>query len=957
MPSSQSKWVIRAAASLGTFAASSVAAQVSGSWVGPSTGTWEHASNWTSNPNFPDAGGEAYLDPGRAGSLSVNSSGSFNVSRLVLGGYGSSRVTVPLIVSPSLELHVPFKAPHVAPVGTLFEERFAGTLHGAGEITKTGDGSVLFTAAGADTFTGTLRIAQGGVRPSGWGPNTHVILDGGLVHPFSPLPSIAVTPNGGTLNYSAGFGTTNFTGGGQLNLISDETTQRIATTPCNHIGPVILRDGRLSLQTSSQTGAFPSTSRLDVRAGLELNSNSDDQINNTAEIVLRGGDIAQRIPSPIRVETIGAITVADAAGRLIGNFSAQSLTRQGRGVLQVSTLSLAVAPAMIGSGTFGTPQVPIIPFCASHGNLASSLIINKPLTVENGIVRMLTTAELVSTLPHRGGGVNFLAQNSTIDEPITVNSVTGTILGTGTVTITSGALFIGEGSNGFRAFSAPIQFGGIEGILHGDFASGGHFTGPISGNNGLTISGSHAFSGVSEYTGTTTIFGRAAVRRDVQSNVPGPFGADSIPIQLFAGRYYFQTASSPHGQLSLAGDNGQPLTFGRDIHVRSNESAAYATIATTASTPGAPVVPGLVTGNIQLDANIALLGASNTATLTVSGNVSGSGGIVQARNLVLSGKNTFSGGVMINDGTVQIGSDTAFGTGIVQFRQNSGTVALPSLIASNGPRSLANPVFIAAAVFRGEDMTFTGPLLTGLGSSPSASLFPIANTVTFAGPIRIRGALVVEGTGTACLSGFQANTVSVNRGVLKLLEDGGGYGASQFGLNVGTLGTFDLTNNTLFTGTDSATLRAVLSSGHAGGAWTGRGVTSSTAAATTVTGIGYAQVSEVFNASQIMIDGLFVAGTSNMLRYTLYGDANLDYTVDIGDFANLAASFNLTNSTWSRGDFNYDAVTNITDFALLAANFNQSLPADLPRQSIPEPAALAGATFVIILLQKRNRKC
>lgn len=63
------------------------------------------------------------------------------------------------------------------------------------------------------------------------------------------------------------------------------------------------------------------------------------------------------------------------------------------------------------------------------------------------------------------------------------------------------------------------------------------------------------------------------------------------------------------------------------------------------------------------------------------------------------------------------------------------------------------------------------------------------------------------------------------------------------------------------------------------------------------------------------------------LDFTVFaGDANRDSTVNITDFAVLAARFNQPG-TFSQGDFNYDGSTDIADFSLLASKFNTSLPA------------------------------
>ena len=86
--------------------------------------------------------------------------------------------------------------------------------------------------------------------------------------------------------------------------------------------------------------------------------------------------------------------------------------------------------------------------------------------------------------------------------------------------------------------------------------------------------------------------------------------------------------------------------------------------------------------------------------------------------------------------------------------------------------------------------------------------------------------------------------------------------------------------------------------------------------------------------------GSAVAANDLLIRYTLYGDTNLDQLVDIGDFGALAANFNQP-AGWARGNFDYNATTDINDFSLLAANFNQSVPATVPRM-----AGLFGASRI-----------
>lgn len=91
---------------------------------------------------------------------------------------------------------------------------------------------------------------------------------------------------------------------------------------------------------------------------------------------------------------------------------------------------------------------------------------------------------------------------------------------------------------------------------------------------------------------------------------------------------------------------------------------------------------------------------------------------------------------------------------------------------------------------------------------------------------------------------------------------------------------------------------------------------------------------------------------SVLVRLTRTGDANLDGTTNISDFAALAANFN-TAGRWDNGDFDYSGTVNISDFSLLAANFNQS--AGLPRgAAVPEPALMSIGIAAMGLLARRR---
>ena len=61
------------------------------------------------------------------------------------------------------------------------------------------------------------------------------------------------------------------------------------------------------------------------------------------------------------------------------------------------------------------------------------------------------------------------------------------------------------------------------------------------------------------------------------------------------------------------------------------------------------------------------------------------------------------------------------------------------------------------------------------------------------------------------------------------------------------------------------------------------------------------------------------------VKPAVFGDANLDGTVNILDLAALGQNWKQTGKHWADGDFNYDGVVNILDLALLAQHWDQSL--------------------------------
>jgi hypothetical protein len=185
--------------------------------------------------------------------------------------------------------------------------------------------------------------------------------------------------------------------------------------------------------------------------------------------------------------------------------------------------------------------------------------------------------------------------------------------------------------------------------------------------------------------------------------------------------------------------------------------------------------------------------------------------------------------------------------------------------------------------------------------------------------------------------------------------------------------TFDLTNNGVAVdytppppGPEAEpfdTIRAQIVNAYNNGAWDLPGITSSQANSSTH-GVGYAESSAIYTTFPADFMGQSVDDTAVLVRYTRYGDANLDALVNLADFNRLAANFGDTGAVWSDGDFNYDTLVNLADFNRLAANFGQVASPNGPTPqdwanlaaAIPEPGfGLFAMTLGATMLRRRRR--
>lgn len=399
------------------------------------------------------------------------------------------------------------------------------------------------------------------------------------------------------------------------------------------------------------------------------------------------------------------------------------------------------------------------------------------------------------------------------------------------------------------------------------------------------------------------------------------------------------------------------------------------------------------TGGAQIGSgSIAINGAATLGTGTGPSTLRPANKIISLNNqyvfksaFVLSGGNT-----TINlAGTGTITGDTSFDTfGVNNRINNTGTLIISNPSPDAGmflPFLNSGTVFLQNGQFK--IGTFANQDQTGFfstGAEATLQLTPFGGTVTFSNSATFSGNGTIDfnalspGTVYVVGEGFQPagvtklsrgnliraiETVSSNGVILlgngnMVLSDTPGRGALFTPSIATTGGTFsgavDVKDNIVvinYTGISPINdISALITSGSNAGVHNGRGIRSSSLVGQTDSAIGYGEASET---AVTTINGMPLDSTSIIIMPTLRGDSNLNGTVEIGDFAKLAANFNQAGM-WTDGDFTGDMMVSISDFAAMASNFNRSFE-DLPRTAIPEPA-MGGLLMVALRWIPRNRK-
>jgi fibronectin-binding autotransporter adhesin len=265
------------------------------------------------------------------------------------------------------------------------------------------------------------------------------------------------------------------------------------------------------------------------------------------------------------------------------------------------------------------------------------------------------------------------------------------------------------------------------------------------------------------------------------------------------------------------------------------------------------------------------------------------------------------------------------------YNLNGGTLILKTLGKGSGTATFN---FGGGTLQASGDFACSLPMtLTGTGGAATVDTQSYA--VTFSGSLSGDGGLTKLGLGTLALTGTNSyvGLTTVKSGTLEL-------GASAQG-TVLTLGGANVQGGKIFFNypSQAAAIQADLKTSYTTGFALTNGSKFHSSTATSLYGLGWAD------------DG----SSKVTVAYTLYGDANLDYTVNGSDLNTVLSNYNQSSIGWGQGDFNYDGTVNGSDLNVVLSNYNQSLSVGA---AVPEPTAiglLAGGAICLLAYAWRRR--
>ena len=855
------------------------------------------------------------------------------------------------------------------------------TIYDTGTTTGAGRGLVRF-ANNNNTYSGTVTITNAG-------NNGVLSVDTPTALQFATVNDLSGYGNSLVFYQAAAGATTATLGalGGTANIILQTWNTTAGGDPVVTGGAVTLTVGGNSNNTTYAGALGGSGALVKTGAGIMTlagaNANSGGVTVSNGTVLLSGGDN--------RLFTNGAVTVAGGTLNL-GGFTQTNIntfTIAG-GVLTNGTVAKSGADYL---GQSGTVSATLGGSAGLTKTTTNTLTLNGTQTY-TGATTLSNGTLVVNGALFGAGLVNVLSNATLIGNNATLGNVT---VGTGGTLVPV--------NNGIGTLSMGTLTTAAGSLLPFDFTGATNDQFLVTADNGLTVAGgvfalyqsgtTRTFDALGTYNliGYAGGIGGAGVSAFTVTNTVGnrlyTFDTAGNWVTLtIAGQGISWVGASPISAYwsdtnnwanHIVPTNGIAIFDGNTQTATINDLADHALLGgiTFSTDAGAFSLSGLAPGTNVVDLEGAVINLShNNQTinlpLVLVGAVGGGrtfnasngaitvNGIISETNyafslvktgtnlLVLTGANTYSGGTVLNAGTLGIGISSMGSTGAL----GSGTVFIHagSLVAIGGAQTFNNAVGIVGnfSVGGNQDLTLAGPI----NLSNATRVITINNTAnTFIAGTVSNGALTKAGNGLLTVTGALAynGVTTINGGTLQL-GNGGNTGTINNNATVQDNSALafdrsdDLSFGNLITGTGDVVQNGtnVVTLSNDGNSYYGR----------TVINGGVVSVNFLTNGGVASDIGASSSAASNLvlnggtLQYTGSG-ATLDRLFTLGDSGGTLSAYggalNLTNP----GALGMTGTVNRT--LVLTGNSNGLLAASIGDPTSGQTALLKTGTNLWVL--------
>lgn len=756
-------------------------------WKGANGSTWGTANNWTS-----DSAGTTLLAgaPSSTADVVFAATGATNLSNTLGADYTVSTVTLSTggvtiaganTLTANTTSALAFR--DTASSGTnVISANLAGS--GAG-FTKSGAGTL--TLSGANTFAGGVTLSAGTLNlNSATAPGSGTItISGGTIDNTSGS-TVTLSNN----NAQAWSGDFTFTGTNTLNLGTGAVALGASRTVSVSggtlaVGGIISGAGysltKAGAGTLTLSGANTYTGGTTLSAGT-LNINSASAIGS-GTFTISGGTLNNTSGSSVTLSTNNAQNWnGDFAftGTNDLNLGTGEVTMNANRIVTVNGGNLTVGGAISGT----TASFTLIKAGAGTLILGGASAYTGATTVTAGTLQTSAADRIndYSAISVSAGAALVLGGNETV----------ASIAGVGNYSLGANTLTFGDTSN--QTVSGIISGTG------GSLVKNGSGSITLSGNN--TYSGGTTISAGTLQLGTNNALGSGSLKLGVTGtpvtitfiSTDATDRTISNALTTIAGSSWNTTfGSAGTGNLTFGNSTSVSLVSTRTFTV-NNSWTSFANAFTGASAgitkngTGTLILAGnntyagattINTGTLQLGSGgtTGLLNA--TSTITNNGTlvfnrsdtltqgthfstaaIGGTGSVVQAGSgtLILNAANTYSGGTVLNTGTLRLSHTGAAGSGTIT--QSSGA----SLLHLNAAGTFANAMSVYN-VQASETLTLSG------GITVNNATFDVDNgdTLTISNTVNGTGGVTKNGTGALILSGSNSYTgaTTINAGTLQ----------------------------------------------------------------------------------------------------------------------------------------------------------------------------------------------